>query len=104
MQNRDQKFLFPTNPQKDKGGREDQISAMEKHLEATKAKQEKISKEFYDFSEFSNLDMQMKEAKKDDYGSKLTQVQSALNDTAKLGLDKTLPSGADAKQSIRTLL
>ena len=49
--------------------------------------------------------MQMKEAKKDDFKNKLIQVQSALNDNQKLGLDqKTLPSGGDIKKSIQSLI
>jgi hypothetical protein len=30
---------------------------MEKHLEEAKKQSENVTKEFYDFSEFSNLDM-----------------------------------------------
>jgi len=36
---------------------------MEKLLEEAKQNSEKLTTEFYDFSEFSNLDMQIKEAR-----------------------------------------
>ena len=63
MKSRDRKFLFPTNPSMEKHDREDQINKMEKLLEEAKQKSEKLTTEFYDFSEFSNLDMQIKEAR-----------------------------------------
>ena len=71
MKSRDRKCLFPTNPSKEKHQREDQINKMEKLLEEAKQNSEKLTTEFYDFSEFSNLDMQIKEARQKEFNNKL---------------------------------
>lgn len=74
---------------------------MHQHMEEAKLKSEKLTSEFYDFSEFSNLELQLREAKQQEFNNKLELVQSSLMDNKQFKLNSSLElTGADPSASV----